>query len=34
MHSVMASLNLGQVVANRRERKETAAPIVAKSYLL
>ena len=34
MHSVMASLNLGQDAANKRERKKTAAPIVAKSYLL
>ena len=30
----MASLNLGQNVANKRERKQTAAHIVAKSYPL
>ena len=30
----MASLNLGQDVANKTERKYTAAHIVAKSYLL
>ena len=32
MHTTMASLNLDQDVANKRERKETAAHIVAKSY--
>ena len=30
----MASLNSGQDVANKRERKLTSAHIVAKSYLL
>ena len=30
----MANLNLGQDVANNRERKETAAHIEAKSYPL
>ena len=30
----MASLNLGQDVANKRERKLTAAHVVAKSYPL
>ena len=30
----MASLNIGQDVANKRERKETAVHIVAKSYPL
>ena len=30
----MASLKLGQDVANKRERKLTAADIVAKSYPL
>ena len=30
----MANLNLGQNVANKRERKFTAAHIVAKSYTL
>ena len=30
----MANLNLGQDVAIERERKEAAAPIVAKWYLL
>ena len=30
----MASLNLGQDVANKRERKQTAAHIVAQSYSL
>ena len=30
----MASLNLGQDVANKRERKNTAAHIVAKCYPL
>ena len=30
----MASLNLGQDVANKRERKQTAAHIVAKPYSL
>ena len=30
----MASLNLGQDVANKGERKQTAAHIVAKSYPL
>ena len=30
----MANLNLDQYVANKRERKYTAAHIVAKSYLL
>ena len=34
MHSIMANLNLDQVVANKRERKLTAAHIVAKSYPL
>ena len=34
MHSIMASLNLGQDVANKIERKYTAAHIVAKSYPL
>ena len=34
MHSIMASLNLGQDAVNKRERKKTAAPIVAKSYSL
>ena len=32
MHSIMASFNLYQDVANKRERKNIAAPIVAKSY--
>ena len=32
MHSIMANLNLGQDVANKRERKQTAAPLVAKSH--
>ena len=31
MHSFMASLNLGQDVANKRERKQTVAHKVAKS---
>ena len=31
MQSIMANLNLGQDVANKRERKKTAAPIVANS---
>ena len=30
----MVSLNLGQDVANKRERNETIASIVAKSYSL
>ena len=30
----MTSLNLGRDVANKRERKKTAAHIVAKSYFL
>ena len=30
----MANLNLGQDVANKRERKQTAAHIVVKSYPL
>ena len=30
----MANLNLGQDVANKRERKQTAAQIVAKAYPL
>ena len=30
----MASVNLGQDVANKRERQLTATHIVAKSYLL
>ena len=34
MHTLMASLHLGQDVANKRERKWTAAHIVAKSYPL
>ena len=34
MHPFMANLNLGQDVANKRERKLTAANIMAKSYLL
>ena len=34
MHSIMAILNLGQNVANERERKYVAAYIVAKSYSL
>ena len=32
MHSVKANLDLGQNVANLRERKNVAAYIVAKSY--
>ena len=34
MHSIMANLNLGQDVANKRERKLIVAHIVAKSYPL
>ena len=34
MHSIMANLNLGQDVANKRERKQTAVDLVAKSYPL
>ena len=34
MHSIMANLNLGQDVSNKRERKSTAAHIMAKSYPL
>ena len=34
MHSSMANPNLGHDVANKKERKETAALIVAKSYPL
>ena len=34
MNSIMANLNLGQDVANKRERKWIAAHIVAKSYSL
>ena len=34
MQTIMASLNLGQDVANKRERKQTAAHIVARSYSL
>ena len=34
MHSIMANLNLGQDVANKRERKYTVSHIVAKSYPL
>ena len=30
----MTSLNLGQDVSNKRDRKQTAAHIVAKSYPL
>ena len=32
MHSIMANLNLGPDVANKRERQQTVADIVAKSY--
>ena len=32
--TIMSSLHVGQDVANKRERKQTAAHIVAKSYLL
>ena len=35
MHSIMVNLNIGQEVANKRERKKTAdAHIVANSYPL
>ena len=34
MNLIMANLNLGQDVANKRERKKTAAPKVIKSYPL
>ena len=35
MHTIiLVDLNLGQDVANKTERKMTAARIVAKSYLL
>ena len=34
MHSIMANLNLGPDVANKRDRKYAAARIVAKSYPL
>ena len=34
MYSIMVNLNLGQDVANKREGKQTAAHIVAKSYPL
>ena len=34
MCSIMANINLGQEVANKRERKWTAAHIVGKSYSL
>ena len=34
MYLIVASLNLGQDVANERERKQTAAHVVAKSYPL
>ena len=34
MHSIMANLNLGQDVTNKRERKETVAYEVAKFYPL
>ena len=31
MHSIMANLNLGQDVANKRERKKTAAHLVTQA---
>ena len=34
MHSIMANLNLGQNMANKRENKLTAAHIVAQPYPL
>ena len=34
MHLIMANPHLGQDVANKRERKQTAAHNVAKSYPL
>ena len=34
MRSIMANLHLGQVVANKTEREQTAAKLVAKSYSL
>ena len=34
MQSNVANFNLGQDVANKRERKQTAAHIVARSYSL
>ena len=34
MNSIMANLKLGQDVANKEEKKYTAAPIVAKYYPL
>ena len=34
MHSIMANLILGQDVANKRERKQTADHILLRFYLL
>ena len=34
MRSIMANVNLGQDMANKRERKQTAAHNVAKFYAI